>query len=124
MTATAPFYVLEHEAALTPGRVVLRQGPRSTIVTEADLIDLLKRVKRTGTVRRAGVALDESQLVNLYDTYFPDDAEDEDVEPDIDPDRFALGLLDDGEDPDMFGPNINEHGVDMTPGYAPRWAGL
>ena len=80
MTATAPLYILEHEAAHTPGRVVLRQGPRSTIVTEVDLIDLLKRVKRTGTVRRAGVALDESQLVNLYDTYFVDTEHDTDCD--------------------------------------------
>ncbi len=74
MTATAPLYILEHEAARTPGRVLLRQGPRSTIVTEADLDDLLIRVRKgvTGIVRRAGVTLDESQLVNLYDTYFPE----------------------------------------------------
>ncbi len=114
MTATAPHYILEHEAALTPGRVLLRQGPRTTIVTEADLIDLLKSVRRnaTGVVRRAGITLDESQLVNLYDTYFPEqDAED--VEPDIDPDRYMHGGF------VASGSTYDEHGTVWTPGQWP-----
>ncbi len=116
MTATAPVWPLQHWAGLS-GRVMLKQGPRATSLTEADLDDLLIRVRKgvTGIVRRAGVALDESQLSDIRNTYFVD--QDEDVEPDIDPDRYMSGFA-------ATGSTYDEHGTVWTPGQWPMAGAL
>lgn len=73
MTSATTWWPLEHERSLT-GRIRVTQGPHTTLLTEGDLDDMLRRVQRTtsnGTARRSGVTLDESQLLDLRATYFP-----------------------------------------------------
>ena len=69
---------LEHWASHT-GRVHVKQGPRATLLTEADITDMLKRVRRgaTGIVKRNKVSFDEQQLETLRRTYFPTSEEDD-----------------------------------------------
>lgn len=104
MTTPAIYYPLEHWASHT-GRVHVKQGPRATLLTEADITDMLKRVRRgaTGIVKRNKVSFDEQQLTDLRNTYFTPE---ERTTPSV---GDATGYMAD----------IDEHGYNRTPGSWP-----